>query len=744
MKYTKYSLMKRIYLVIVLFLFVVCEVNAQRSSPYTLGFNFDGYYDALTWGRWENRIYERYYTDKLFYIPKDASAGPGFDFKDQINRGEAGIEYAKNECWNGAERWHVRTFYTFYGNNDVVWSQRFIPTSVGQPINVDMHLYYWHEGSCDAGGFPSNDQWVFHSFKINVEKPYWYDSKSDFENICQDVNKTYNLADYFSVPGTTFNLDYAGDTTWQYTDFLDYTYENQVEWGLYHEEYIDPWTIDTIFEYPDFPNHTQEYQRANKMYTPHPYLITQLDPRNISPGVHTLLAMKTYDNGEYDASFGSHRATVLFPITITILQGAPDVGNVTQTASCPGAPNGTVTISGVSGGDGEYRYILRRGHGNNSLCDPEKGCFDDVAASGPFTGSSHTITGIPSGNYTLWIANKGGTVGGCAKIYNDITIGQLSVMDTLPIAIQHVSCPGGNNGFIHVTDTGGKAPYTYTLVSGSTTLTNNNGEFNSLPAGRYFMETRDGCDHIVARTIDLTEPLPVTITATASPTDCHIPANGAIDVNASGGSGTFDYYLYDNKGNTVSQLLGSTSATWRISAIDTGHYTVAVKNTLAAGCTATTQPVEILGPPALVIAYNRQTDNTCSYDAMGTLELSGSGGQSNGYLFFLQNTATGETLQSATGSFSNLPAASYKAWIRNRDISCLDSTIYASPINILAPPLLAAFASGTDITCNGRGDGTLQAVVGGGTPGYNLQWQQWDAQAGNCLTMSGRTGLGEN
>jgi len=747
MKYTKHSLMKRFYLVIVLFLFAVCETNAQRPSPYTLGYNFDGYYEVQTWGRWQHTLWERYYTDKLFYMRADNSPGPSFAFKDQTNRGEAGIEFDKNECTKGSRGWHFRTFYTFGGSYDVEWSRNFTPTSVGQ-TNVDMHIYYWHEGHCDDGGWPGNDQWVYHSFKINVEQPKWYSSVSTFQNICQNNNTNFNLADYFSVPGATFNLDYAGDTTWQYPDFPNYSHDNQVEWGLYHTEYPDPWTEDTVFEYPDFPNYSREYQMANNMCTPHPYLITQLNPSNITPGVHTLLAMKTYDNGVVDASFGSHRGQVLFPITITILPGAPVVGNVSATPSCPGAPNGTITVSDVSGGDGNYRYILRKGKDNYTPCDPRTDnpnddCFSKVAASGEFSAGTYTITGQAPGDYTLWIANDGGNTGACARTY-PVYIAGLSVMDTLPIAIQHISCPGGTNGSIQVTDTGGRAPYTFTLTSGSNTWTNATGGFNSLLSGTYTMSTSDGCGHTIQRTIELREPLPVTITATSSATDCNNPANGAIDVNAAGGSGTFDYYLYDKNGNTVSQQLGSTSANWRISAMAAGAYTVSVKNTMTPGCTATTNAVAIDGPPALSIGYIKQTNNNCSYDAIGTLELSAGGGQENGYVFFLQNTATGDIPQSNTGSFSNLPAGTYKAWVRNKDLSCLDSVELTTPIIIMAPPAFNVLASATDITCNGKGDGMLQAVISGGTPAYNLQWQQWDEQAANWLGVSSRTGLSES
>lgn len=603
-------------------------------------------------------------------------------------------------------------------------------------------VLYGHE---NASTFCGDHYNLLTSFSYTVETPQWKPSAAKFKRMCQDDNTNYYLYDYFSVDYPTFNLDGVKDTVWWYPDFPNLTHDYQLETGLYttntvYQQLPDgSWGFveDTVWQYPDWPNYTHDYQLANNMYLVRATPLYSLNPHNISPGVHTLYAIKSYDNGADDPNFGSRKADVWFPYTITILPPAPTVGNVSATPSCPGAPNGTIAITGVTGGDGNYRYILRNGLGNTDACDPNAGSCFNVAASGSFSGSDFTITGVGDGDYTLWVANGGATTGDCAKTFN-ITIGRLSVMDTLPITIQHISCPGGNNGLVKITDTGGLAPYTFTLTSPAGTITNNTGEFSSLLSGSYVMNTKDGCDHAVQRTIVLTEPLPVNITATASATDCNTPANGAIDVTASGGSGTFDYYLYDSTGALVLQQLASTATTWSLPAMGAGKYTATVYNTAATGCTAATKNVVIAGPPPLTISYTSQVDNKCSYDALGAVQLSAGGGQANGYIFFLQNMATGQVQQAASGSFSSLPAASYKAWVRNRDLSCNDSAIYAATIVIAAPPALQAVASAADITCNGDGDGTVTAIVSGGTPAYALQWQQWNDMTASWSSMSGK------
>lgn len=725
--------MKRKYLLIVLLFFIIDKVNAQapRSSPYTYNFNFDGYREALTWGPWQNPINEYYYNDKLFYISSDGSATRPFYFADQTGSAAEGFEYDKNGCNDGSRSWCLKIYYTFGNDPNKYFYLRYAPTVVGT-TNVTMTMYSWNWGNCGTHGYPDDNYKTMSSFNITVEQPQWKSTAAIFKNICQNDNTNYNLADYFSVTGAVFNLDYTGDTTWQFPDFPILTREYQWAHKLYFLDHPD-----TLWRYPDFPNCNKEYQRSHNMFKADPVLITHINPHDLSPGVHTLVAIKTYDNA-LSQSIGSKRGEVQFPLAFTVLPGAPEVGNVSTTPSCSGVPNGAIAITGVSGNSGNYRYILREGRDNYDPCDPDTGTCFNVAASGSFSGGSYTISGLKDGGYTLWIANEGGTTGACAWT-KSISINKLSQMDTLPIAIQHISCPGGNNGFINVTDTGGLAPYNFTLTASGVSLNNTNGQFSSLKAGTYTMVTKDGCQQTIQRTIKLTEPLPVTIKSVASATDCNNPSNGTIDVTASGGSGIFDYYLYDEAGKTIAQKTANTTATWGIPALPAGKFIVAVKNTASLGCTAATDTVVVVGPPAISIGYVSQTNNKCSGDALGSVRFSGSGGQANGYIFYLQNTNTGKVQQSTTGTFSQLPAALYKAWVRNKDISCLDSAIYASSITITAPPALLASADSTDITCNGKGDGALHSVITGGTPAYNLQWQQWNEPTASWLPLNGKT-----
>src|SRR5581483_310409 len=181
----KTAFMKSTLLLIVLFLWGAYTANAA-TSPYTSAYNFDGYYNVLTWGPWQHTLYERYYTNKLFYIPSDGSSAKAFYFMDQTTAGATGIDFDKNSCTKGSRDWHFKIYYTFGSDPYTYYSRQYTPTAEGT-TNVSMTNYSWNEGHCGTHGYPADNYTVFANFSITVEKPQWKSTVSVFNNICQDV-----------------------------------------------------------------------------------------------------------------------------------------------------------------------------------------------------------------------------------------------------------------------------------------------------------------------------------------------------------------------------------------------------------------------------------------------------------------------------------------------------------------------------------------------------------------------------
>lgn len=439
--------------------------------------------------------------------------------------------------------------------------------------------------------------------------------------------------------------------------------------------------------------------------------------------------------------------TIVSANTVTInLSPTIKVQSVTSSPSCPNSSGGSINISGVSGGNDTYRYILRNGLNNTDPCDPANGTCFNVQTTGSFTGSNYTITGIPAGDYTLWIANSGGNVGACSSTYN-ISIDQIGLLGKESLLTQNISCPGGSNGQINIVGTGGLSPYSFALTSTGGTINNTTGQFNNLSAGSYTLKLTDGCNQSIQNNITLTQPTPVNISAGSSNATCNNPADGGINVTASGGSGNYNYYLYDANNNLISQQLNTTNTNWNAGSLSPGNYTIKAGDvaTIPAGCSLTTQVVTITAPPALVLNLTNQTNNVCYGNTSGTLQFSAGGGQNAGYIFYLKDNNSGQIYTSAIGSFANLPSSAYTAWVRNNDAGCLDSTLYSSTIIITSPPALTATATSNNVVCYNRQNGVLQSSVSGGASNYTYKWYAWDSEAGwlpqNALTGPSANGV---
>lgn len=437
--------------------------------------------------------------------------------------------------------------------------------------------------------------------------------------------------------------------------------------------------------------------------------------------------------------------TIISANTVTInISPTVKVQSVTSSPSCPNSSGGSIHISGVSGGNGTYRYILRNGLNNTDPCDPASGTCFNVQTTGSFTGSDYTVTGIPAGDYTLWIANSGGSVGACSNTYN-ITINQIGLLGKESLTTQNVSCPGGSDGQISIVGTGGLSPYSFALTSTGGTINNTTGQFNNLSAGSYVLKLTDGCNQSIQNNITLTQPAAVNISVSSSNATCNHPADGGINVTASGGSGNYNYYLYDANNNLVSQQLNTTNTGWNAGGLPPGNYTVKVGDvaTAPAGCSLAAQTVTINPAPAIVLSLTNQTNNVCYGNINGSLQFSAGGGQNAGYIFYLKDNNSGQLYSSANGMFSNLSSSAYTAWVRNSDAGCLDSTIYSSTIIITSPPVLTATAISANVVCYNQQNGTLQSSVSGGMPNYVYKWYVWDNEAG-WLPQNTLTGFSAN
>jgi len=185
-------------------------------------------------------------------------------------------------------------------------------------------------------------------------------------------------------------------------------------------------------------------------------------------------------------------------------------GNVTRTnvTGCFGNTNGTITISGVTGGSGTYEYSIDGGN--------------NWQLSGLFTNLS-------AGTYTVQVRDF--NLPSCVRVLNgNLTLTQPTQL-TAQVTGTNVSCNGGNNGSITFSSPlGGTPPYTYSiggLFQGSQT-------FPNLTAGTYNAQMRDanGCTVTINGAFIITEPTVLSATvAITDVTTCNGGNNGTITIS---------------------------------------------------------------------------------------------------------------------------------------------------------------------------------------------------------------------
>ena len=364
--------------------------------------------------------------------------------------------------------------------------------------------------------------------------------------------------------------------------------------------------------------------------------------------------------------------------TFSITQPAALAVTSTQTSiSCFGGSNGTATVS-VTGGTPSYTY-----------------------AWAPTGGTSATATGLSAGTYTCTITDANSCI-----ITKTVTITQPALL-TATTATVNVSCNGGTNGQATVIVSGGTTAYSYAWSSGGTAMT----EFN-LSAGSYTCVITDANGCTTSQSVTITEPTPLTTSATQTDLLCFGGTNGSAGVVASGGTPGYTY-LWSPGGATTPTVNGLTA----------GSYTCTITDTNL--CTLTQG--FLLTQPNILAVTATSTNVICQGGGNGTAHVSVTGGTMN-YSFLW--SPGGGTDSTATG----LSAGSYTCNITDANGCTTNATV-----SIVEPSPIFVAPSHTNATCFGGTDGTAAVVVTGGFTPYTYAWSPSGGTASTATNLSAGT-----
>ncbi|MCW3086496.1 MAG: hypothetical protein JWP12_3862 [Bacteroidetes bacterium] len=388
-----------------------------------------------------------------------------------------------------------------------------------------------------------------------------------------------------------------------------------------------------------------------------PSTSTAVSPTGITyatPGTYTVTHVVTATGG----------CTSTTTSNVIIFAAPTAITATTGPATC-GASNGTITITGATGGSAPYTYSVN---------------------GGAFSGTL-SYTGQAAGSHTITVKDANG----CTFTIT-VTVATSSGPTALAVTSVNSTC-GNSNGIINIgATTGGAAPYTYSVNASAFTATTS---YTGFAAGTYTVIVKDasGCTFTTTVTVTNT-PGPTALATTTANSTCGA-SNGTVTVGAA--TGGTPSYTYSFNGSAYTSTTSYTG-------LAAGTYTVIVHD--ANGCAFTVNPVvsNSAGPTALVVT---STNSTCG-NSNGGINIGATTGGTAPYTYSVAASAF-----TATTTYTGFAAGTYTIIVKDANGCTFTTTVI---VNNSAGPTAIAATTGNSSCGASNGTITLGAVTGGVPP----------------------------
>ena len=330
---------------------------------------------------------------------------------------------------------------------------------------------------------------------------------------------------------------------------------------------------------------------------------------------------------------------------------------------CNGGSNGSINLT-VSGGTPNYNYIWSNGI------------------------TTQDQDNLPAGTYVVTVTDANG----CSKVVTATITEPTSI--TLTTVPTNVSCPGGSNGAVDLTVTGGTPSYTYIWSNNSTTQ-----DINNLTAGTYGVVVTDANGCQASTSTQVTQPDPIVLTAQITNVACNGGNSGAIVLTVTGGTPAYTY-------------LWSTGATTKnIANLVAGIYTVTVTD--SKGCTKVKESV-VEEATSLAIT-GVVTNVSCFGGSNGAINITVTGGTPNYTYDWSYNGP--QNPDTDPEDITNRTAGVYTVTVTDANGCSKIATFTIGQPTVLNPTLTV-----TNVSCFQGSNGAINLNVSGGTPGYTYAW----------------------
>lgn len=334
--------------------------------------------------------------------------------------------------------------------------------------------------------------------------------------------------------------------------------------------------------------------------------------------------------------------------------------------SCPGDTDASASVVSVNGTE-PYDYLWN----------------DPLAQTG------ETASDLAPGIYEISITDDMGCIGTATADVPDATPLSLTTSSV------QASCDNVSDGSATVDVTGGTSPYSYSWndPAGQTTATASN-----LVYGTYGVTVTDlnGCTETAM--VMVTAPMQAEINITENDVTCFGFADGSATIGIVGGDPAFYDFIWDDPSATMSNT---------VSNLEPGTYNVIVTDTV--GCMV--EGSATISEPTQMVLTSDSEDATCWNSTDGTATVFASGGTPD---YQYNWNAVGNPM---TQTLENVLPGTYTVTVTDAN-GCTEET----SVEIEAPSEITIVFDVNHVSCVGFADGSLEAIVSGGTSPYNYEW----------------------
>lgn len=369
---------------------------------------------------------------------------------------------------------------------------------------------------------------------------------------------------------------------------------------------------------------------------------------NLIEGNHNLIA-RDVNNCEADTII-----KIKEPADIT------QTNTITDVTGCFGNTNGILEVTGT-GGNGILEYSI----------------------NGAVYQANNRFENLASGDYIIKIKDANS----CEKQFN-FSINQ---PDDILIdgTTNNVTCFGDNNGEITLSASGGTGILQYSIngIAFQPEIV-----FSNISEGNYTVTVKDENSCTKTKAFSISQPAEIQATETHGNINCFGENNGSISINATGGTGNFQYSLDNITFNSQSTFEN----------LSPDDYQIFIKD--AKGCTKDLN-IEITQPEEIVLSETHENVIGCFGHNTASITVSALGGNGN-----YQYSINGANYQTES-IFNNLIAGDYQIKVKDAK-NCVETT----DITISQPEKLVLQTDVTNVNgCFGDKTGIINLLANGGT-----------------------------